>query len=208
LLPAVSTPPGTGGFTFASRAPNGELMRFDPCEPIAYVVSGADPFPGAGAMIQSAIAEVSADSGLRFSARGATTETATPKREAYQPDRYGHTWAPVLIAWTDSTSIPDLKGRAVGLGGGAGVYVQSKVRLVSGIVYFDAPDLVRMYHGNDGMIRVRSVVLHELGHLVGLDHVNIKSDVMYPEVRTLAHYGPGDRRGLAQLGQGRCFNFV
>jgi Matrixin len=52
----------------------------------------------------------------------------------------------------------------------------------------------------------RVIVLHELGHLVGLGHVEDPTQVMYPsssyEVTSLA---PGDINGLAKLGRGDCF---
>lgn len=52
----------------------------------------------------------------------------------------------------------------------------------------------------------RAVILHELGHLVGLGHVEDPTQVMYPsssyEVTSLA---TGDLNGLAKLGRGDCF---
>jgi predicted Zn-dependent protease len=50
-----------------------------------------------------------------------------------------------------------------------------------------------------------SVVLHELGHALGLAHVNDASEVMYPEAQIkVTDLGAGDRRGLAALGSGTC----
>jgi predicted Zn-dependent protease len=48
-------------------------------------------------------------------------------------------------------------------------------------------------------------VLHEFGHLVGLDHTADPSQVMYSEAQfNVQDYGPGDLRGLAQLGRQAC----
>ena len=47
---------------------------------------------------------------------------------------------------------------------------------------------------------------HELGHLVGLDHVQAATQLMYPETTSdLTDFAPGDRQGLAALGRGTCF---
>ena len=42
--------------------------------------------------------------------------------------------------------------------------------------------------------------MHELGHAVGLGHVSNIGDAMYPTVRGLAAYGPGDLEGFAAVG--------
>jgi hypothetical protein len=48
------------------------------------------------------------------------------------------------------------------------------------------------------------VVLHELGHLVGLAHVNDPQQLMYSRGSTSNGLGPGDLAGLARLGEGAC----
>jgi hypothetical protein len=47
----------------------------------------------------------------------------------------------------------------------------------------------------------RGVVLHELAHLVGLDHVEDPAEVATSATVAL---GPGDRQGLAAVGAGAC----
>nr|WP_246304049.1 matrixin family metalloprotease [Nocardioides thalensis] len=51
----------------------------------------------------------------------------------------------------------------------------------------------------------RGVLLHELGHLVGLDHVSDRDELMYADGTFVRDFGPGDREGLVRLGEGRCF---
>ena len=58
-----------------------------------------------------------------------------------------------------------------------------------------------------GATTVLAVVMHELGHLVGLDHVDDPADTTYPETDpavTAPEYGDGARRGLEELGDGPC----
>jgi hypothetical protein len=46
----------------------------------------------------------------------------------------------------------------------------------------------------------RSVILHELGHSVGLDHADVKSEVMFPYSQDLISFQQGDRVALKKLG--------
>ena len=54
-----------------------------------------------------AIAAVSAATGLQFVRDANTDEAPDRDRDAYQPDRYGDRWAPVLVAWAPVDEVPD-----------------------------------------------------------------------------------------------------
>ena len=45
------------------------------------------------------------------------------------------------------------------------------------------------------------MVLHELGHIMGLDHVTSKAELMEPAGGSMTDFGPGDLAGLEQLGR-------
>jgi hypothetical protein len=56
-----------------------------------------------------------------------------------------------------------------------------------------------------------NLVQHELAHVIGLDHVQDRAQVMFPSIsdRSPDGYGSGDRAGLAQLGaQGGCLRIA
>jgi hypothetical protein len=200
LLPAV-TQQGAGGYTLDADA------RWDPCRPIRYVVSGAEPFAGADAMLTQALDEAGAASGLQFVNAGTTTEPASPARVPYQPERYGRSWAPVLVAWTDEAHVPDLAGNVIGLGGAVSATVHGSRRLVSGVLYFDQPELFLIAQRGTGYASMRTVMLHEIGHLLGLGHVQDPGAVMYPSDRAQGDYAAGDLRGLAYAGAAPCSQY-
>jgi hypothetical protein len=51
---------------------------------------------------------------------------------------------------------------------------------------------------------VRAIVMHELGHVVGLAHVDDRGELMYADSVGQKTFGPGDLTGLGALGRGRC----
>ena len=53
--------------------------------------------------------------------------------------------------------------------------------------------------GWSGYGSIGPLLLHELGHAVGLNHVYASGEVMNPNAH-LSNYGPGDREGLWHLG--------
>lgn len=75
---------------------------------------------------------------------------------------------------------------------------------VTGGVTLDADAFDRIAEERDGGEQARAILLHELGHLVGLDHVDSPAELMYADNVGQAGFGQGDLNGLAQLGKGRC----
>ncbi len=204
ILPAPARVDGSGGFTVLAQH-GGHPVTWDPCEPIHFVVRPENQIPGGRVLLDRAITEISKDTGLYFSDDGTTTEAPTPSRNPYQPTRYGKNWAPVLISWSNESEYPGLAGDVVGLAGPISVD-GLQARNVTGEVVFDAPDLAKIEQAPQGSTYVYDVLLHELGHLVGLGHVDDAGSIMNPVAqRPLAGYSEGDLRGLATLGSGRCF---
>jgi hypothetical protein len=208
ILPAVPAPPGTGGYAITRSTDSGAPVTSDPCRPIHYRVRDFQTPPGGDAVIREAVAAVSAATGLAFVDDGSTDEAPSDTRPAYQPERYGQRWAPVLIAWSDPTETQDLAGATTGTGGSQPVTLTtdgvSQTAYVTGSIVLDAPQL-RRTSADEGAAAERAVVEHELGHLVGLAHVQDRTQLMFPEsALAVNRYQPGDLRGLALLGNGPC----
>jgi hypothetical protein len=202
--PAVA-PGGTGGYSFLATHPDGTPVAFDPCRPIHVVVRPDGEPPGGRSLLLSVLGELSAATGLQFLDDGVTTEGPEPERRAFQPQRYGDRWAPVLVTWSDPTETSMLGDRILGRAGPDPFGSGADQRYVSGMAVFNGPALTRQLQTGDDA-KARAVLLHELGHLVGLGHVTDPFQVMYDtNSYPLARYHAGDLRGLAQLGLGRCF---
>lgn len=195
----------SGEYAFLHAGPDGEPVGFDPCRPIRYVVR-PDGAPAGGAeLVADAVAVVAAATGLTFVDAGLTSEEPDLERPLVQA-RYGEGWAPVLLAWSDETVYPELAGPTAGLGG-ASVVPGADGRaefLAGGRVLLDAPDLTAILVGPDGYARARAVVVHELAHVVGLDHVATPEELMAPVTGARTDLGPGDLAGLARVGQIAC----
>ncbi|WP_231738262.1 peptidase [Kocuria rosea] len=204
----LGTPPAvadTGGYRFMdSPDPGQPMVAYDPCRPVHYVVRPDGAPPGGQRLVEEAVAEISAATGLRFVADGTTTEAPSAQRAPYQPDRYGRQWAPVLITWSDATEVPDLAGNVVGLGGSTPRQAPGRPFVyVTGQVTLDAPGLTEVLDRPDGAAHVRATIVHELAHVVGLTHVDDPAQLMHPGGGATV-LAAGDRAGLAELGAGEC----
>lgn len=209
LAPPPTAPPEPGPHAFIDREADGDPITWDPCETIQYVVNARTAPPGGPELLAEAIAETSAATGLVFEDRGATDEAPSSKvRPLADPDRYGEGWSPVLIAWTDATEVSDLDDTVAGAAAPYSVHAGGgRYENVSGVVHLDGPDLAELLdHGLRA--DVVALLLHELGHLIGLHHVDDTSQVMYHNRDGRAEvtdgWSPGDLTGLAALGNGPC----
>ncbi|KLR61423.1 Matrixin [Actinobacteria bacterium IMCC26207] len=221
-------PDGGGTHGFIQMQPDGVTpVAYDPCRPIHYVTRPDGAPDGADQLITEAVASVSQATGLVFINDGATDEAPSEQRDSFLPERYGDRWAPVLIAWSNPTESPDLGGDGSGDSAGSTLEIlgyagsssagyaedsdpgaadsSGQQIFVSGGLTLDGPDFAELLSERGGYAEARATVMHELGHLVGLDHVSDDSQLMSPTLSgDLTDYASGDLEGLAVLGQGQC----
>lgn len=205
LAPAVPvTTQGT--YAFLHTAPDGSPVGYDPCRPVRYVVRPDGMPDGGQAVLDEAASIVGAAAGLRLEYAGTTDEAPAVERTLIQPERYGDAWAPVLVAWSDEGAMPELAGDVAGVGGSAAVPGADGTGrwLAGGRVVLDAVDLGVMLERPGGRAQARALVVHELAHVLGLDHVADPGELMYPVNASRTDLGPGDLAGLALVGQASC----
>lgn len=199
--PAVTS----GSYRFLAVNSDGSPVGYSPCRPLHYVVNTALAPAGAEHLVPDAIRTISAATGITFVYDGTTAEQPSPQRRPYQPDAYGERWAPLLIAWTTPETAPALTGKVIGTGGSTHFgYGGGPKTFVTGGLDLDAPQIASELRNPDGPMYATAVILHELSHVMGLDHVEDHTQLMYPEIGLPEGLSDGDLNGLFQLSKAPC----
>lgn len=207
-VPLGSPPAGVpeGPHVFVATQDDGSTpVAWDPCRTVHYVVRPDHAPPGGDVVLADAFARLTEVTGLQFVADGPTDEADDSGREPFQPDRYGDRWAPVLVTWQTEEENPDFLTDTVGMAGSLPVSVSDgPLVFVTGVVQLDAAWFADALATTEGTTAARAVVLHELGHLVGLGHVGAPDQLMHPAGAGPVDFAAGDLQGLAALGRGEC----
>jgi len=187
------------------------VLRWNPCQVITYKIN-VDAVPGVALKaavvreIRSAVGKLALAANLTYLYRGATSEVP----RTTNIDRQS---AELVIAVTtpDRTDIA-IGHQVLGFGGyhywrWSGANAKNTpvdgAAIARGWVVLDRAGWLALPAGFGPGMRQGNVILHELGHTVGLDHVSDRHELMYP---TLLASGPngyaaGDRAGLVRLGR-------
>lgn len=189
-------PGSPNDFAFLDVTPSGGPLRFNPCQPVEYVVNLTHAPPGALAVVSAAVNQTSAATGIRFVYAGLSAESGSfdLDRPAFLPDLYPGRWAPVLISWDSLRYLPNEKHVGANAHDPPAEWVGTQPARVSGALSVNLDD-----PGPPSYLKV--LLMHELGHVLGLAHASDPGEVMYPYTIRARDWGQGDLAGLAKVGR-------
>ena len=177
-----------------------ETARWDPCQAIGWRVTNASPAALRDA--REAFRQVSMATGFTFRYRGLSGRV---------PQNDANSWYPadtqIVVAWARKSQSSlfaahpgaDAVGAAVYYGGYRNGDGSPSLKIGKGMVVIDS---ARRFTAGFGTGTTRGeVLLHEIGHTMGLSHVNASSQRMYPYwTPGTARYGRGDLAALEKRG--------
>ncbi len=204
--PADVAPGGSYAFLAHQPGDPDQPVGWDPCDEIHYEINpdGApDDADDTEEFVDEAVEVVAHFTGLRFVYDGRTDRR--PEWDRQFVPSIGRK-EPVLIAWATEDEVPQLEDEVAGIGGAVAVEVNPGgwLRYVAGGVTLDSDAFEEMdgVFGDGG--EGRAILLHELGHLVGLDHVASSEELMFADNVGRREFATGDKNGLVAVGKGRC----
>ncbi len=200
----LSRPRGTSSEYQFLATNHGEPVRWNPCAPIHYVVNVEHAPEGSLQDVQEAIDRSRSATGVDFVYDGPTEEIPQRDRNPYLPDLYGDRWAAVVIAWATQSRPTSPSRRAIVLrrGGSAPRPARRHAAVRQRWVVVNAADpnpTGWAYTGSQG-----PTVLHELGHIMGLDHVTSKAELMEPAGGFMTDFGREISPGLSSSASTRA----
>jgi hypothetical protein len=190
------------------------LVRWDPCTTVTYAVNtdlASRTAHGRATALRDArraVARAADRTGMSFRYVGTTHEVPRNGSQGWAARQRS---AEIVIAWvTPSTSdllTPVGSGYASGTGGWMWKAWSSggewRLAIGRGFVVVNAQQR-REYAAGFGPGRTRGALLmHEIGHALGLNHVGRTAELMYPTMlqRSRTSYKDGDRAGLRHVGR-------
>jgi hypothetical protein len=227
----LAVAPDAGAFTSYSvtrttdpSSGHATVVRWAPCVTSAtgtrthYITYRVNPggHPSRVRLVRAALAKLTTASGLRFRYLGRTTYVPhnavlhypTGDQVVFDAaQERARTGAEMVVAWAPQRATNLLTSAEAGVGtvSWSGSY-GSQLRIVQAAVVMKTGVRLRRWFAPGES--AGALLLHELGHAVGLNHVGVRSQIMYPVIGpwSRAYYHSGDLAGLRLVGRAAgCF---
>jgi len=198
IKPAYKPAGRAGHHSYSLSAPT----RWDPCTVIGYRVNKRQATKGWGRDVRGALRRISEGTGYRFVFRGRTGKFPQSDSNSWYPND-----TQLVIAWAkpaQSSLLRKYPGAAgVGAALSSGGYYNgdgtSTYRIKKGMVVIDSRYKRKAGFGR-GYTR-GELLMHEVGHAMGLSHVGASKQIMYPYMtKRKARFGKGDLTGMQKRG--------
>jgi hypothetical protein len=181
---------------------DGQPVRWNPCQVIHWKANIARGPVGGLDVLKAAVAHIAYKTGTTWVYDGATT---TVPNTAYLPKVPSNTNKAVLLGWTDGTASDLLRGKPAqvlgmtrtvwfGVDDGRG---HRAAATRAAVVALDRTDKLPLR----GVQSWSATALHELGHVMGLDHPADSRQLMAATLPNVSTLQTGDNTGLNRVGR-------
>ena len=201
--PAAARPAALTSATYRfSSILDGAPVRWNPCQAIHWRTNTGRGPAGGLDVLRAAVAHMAALTGTSWVYDGAT---ASVPSTSYLPTTPTNVNKPVLLGWTDGTASDLLRGRPAqvlgmtrtvwfGIDDGMG---HRAAATRGAVVALDRTDHLPLR----GTQSWSATALHELGHVMGLDHPGDARQLMAATLPNVTDLQTGDKAGLTRLGR-------
>lgn len=198
-LDAGDAPSGGPGYEFLQTAYD-HPVTYSSCRPIRVAVYPAGGPPDAAALVREAVEIMAGATGLDITVAGVFGGHAPNWNFEAAPTLLDD---PISVSWQDQAAIAELTDDVLGLGGSRIYDGAQGPQYVAGTIALSRERYADYTEDGDHG-QALATLLHEFGHVLGLGHVNSRSELMYPRATERTSLGAGDLEGLRLLGQGPC----
>lgn len=185
--------------------------RFNPCQVVHYKINSEDVTAADAEVVKAAVLQLSWATGIRFKYTGSTDVIPYNRRKQFK----GNT--DLVIAWATNAEVPDfIRRTAAGFGGPRWIYPARDFRGRRAFLTTEAgvtlstdywADFAPGFFSNSRAVGGQ-LVLHELGHALGLKHVPAYEQLMNgrtyyrsPDGYYKGVFNAGDLNGLKKVGK-------